>query len=67
MCCKELILEKEVPSSEAIITLSNHFVALLRNEKPVSSLTWQDVNDNDEDDCQRIVPGFQLNCSNHIF
>lgn len=63
---KEQILEKEIPSSEAI-TLSNHFVALGRNEKLVSRLTWEGVKDADEGGCQRFVPGFQSDCSNHIF
>lgn len=58
MQCKELILEKGIPSPEATITLCNHFVALGRNEKPVSRLRWQGVEDADEGDCQRIVPGF---------
>lgn len=37
-------------SSEAIIILFNHFVALGRNEKTVSRLKWQGAKDADEDD-----------------
>lgn len=64
---KELILEKEIPSSEAIIILSNHLVTLGRNEKPVSKLKWQGVKGAHEGDCQRIVHACQLDCSNHVF
>lgn len=37
-------------SSESIIILFNHFVALGRNEKTVSRLKWQGAKDADEDD-----------------
>lgn len=65
--CKELILEKEIPSSESTIILFNYFVTLGRDEKSVSKLKWQGVKGAVEGDFQRIVHGFELGCSNHVF